>query len=190
MPTYTVSANDIYSLCELRKVADLPLDTPVRVVTPHQDKTTGRWARTVTVQVVRAGEARCEYAFVTRQTLRTLDEALCISAAHKPEGLTAYTKGIVELAEAKGLRPMWRTGRARHELILSTPGPHGPSGCIVVGARTGKVLRGEITHGAGGSITPAKGTHAVRRLLAALTPSACPPLCPASSTESCPGNPS
>jgi hypothetical protein len=184
---YRVSANDIYSLCELRRVADLPPDTPVRVVSQRQDTTTGRWERTVTVQVVPAADAGCEHAFVTRQTLRTLDEAVRVGTPRMPEGLTGYTKGIVALAESKGLRPMWRTGKARHELILSSPGPHGPSGCIVVGARSGKVLRCQITHGAGGSTTPATGTNAVRALLSSLTPPACPPFCHASSVESCEG---
>ncbi|MFE1786400.1 hypothetical protein ACFW9F_28470, partial [Streptomyces sp. NPDC059506] len=44
-------------------------------------------------------------------------------------GVTAYTAGIVRLAEAKGLRPAWGQpyGRTRR-IILDAVGPHGAFG--------------------------------------------------------------
>lgn len=84
--TATVDANALYRLCELRPLADLPPDLPVRVVTQHRDAATGRWARTVTVQVLSARDADVAHAFVLRSTLRTLTrpDRLMMENCHEP----------------------------------------------------------------------------------------------------------
>ncbi|MEU3877812.1 hypothetical protein [Streptomyces sp. NPDC029704] len=90
-------------------------------------------------------------------------------------GVTAYTAGIVRLAEAKGLRPAWGQphGRTRR-IILNAIGPHGAFGSIVIGRTSGKVLRAEVIHGNDAKTTRrATGTNAVRALLTEVTPSAC-----------------
>ncbi|NGO67008.1 hypothetical protein [Streptomyces boncukensis] len=104
-----------------------------------------------------------------------------------PYGLTTYTHGIVDLARAKGLRLAWSTGTARHLLNLTSPGPHGVSGHIVIGARSGKVLRAALTYPSDGATTQttASGTNAVRELFAGLSPSPCPPGCDAPAVDAC-----
>ncbi|RNG28723.1 hypothetical protein [Streptomyces botrytidirepellens] len=102
-------------------------------------------------------------------------------------GLTAYTAGIVRLAEAKGLRPTWGQpyGRTRR-IILNAIGPHGAFGSIVIGRTSGKVLRAEVIHG-NDATRPcrAQGTNAVRILLNDVRRSTCQPDCDAPSSADC-----
>lgn len=63
-------------------------------------------------------------------------------------GVTAYTVGIIRLAEARGLRPTWGQPRGNtRRIILNAVGPHGAFGSITVGRTSGKVLRAEVVHG-------------------------------------------
>ncbi|MFV8133170.1 hypothetical protein [Streptomyces syringium] len=106
-----------------------------------------------------------------------------------PEGLTAYTRRVVELAESKVQRATWKPGKASHLLVLRSSGPHGPLGHITIGARSGKVLRAELAYGrSGGRREYAEGTNAVRALLAALPVTTCPPHCQAETPEACAGS--
>ncbi|MFB8442688.1 hypothetical protein ACFC7A_26920 [Streptomyces niveus] len=116
------------------------------------------------------------------QVLACSSGFLQIGTPLPPDGLAPSTARVVDLAETKALRPGWRTGRVRHDLILSAPGPHGPAGWITVGARSGKILRGTITSA---TTRHAKGVQAVRALIAALPAAPCPPLCDAATVEDC-----
>lgn len=101
--------------------------------------------------------------------------------------ITAYTVGIVRLAEAKGLRPTWGQphGRTRR-IILNAVGPHGAFGSIVIGRSSGKVLRAEVVHGNDAKVPRrATGTNAVRALIMEVTPSACSEGCSAESSTAC-----
>ncbi|MEU8911736.1 hypothetical protein [Streptomyces nigrescens] len=102
-------------------------------------------------------------------------------------GLTAYTAGIIRLAEAKGLRPTWGQphGNSRR-IILNAVGPHGAFGSITIGRTSGKVLRAEVVHGndARGACR-AQGTNAVRVLINGVARSACKPGCGATSSAAC-----
>ncbi|MGA5134983.1 hypothetical protein ACPCTO_34890 [Streptomyces olivoreticuli] len=104
-----------------------------------------------------------------------------------PHGLTAYTRGIVDLAAAKELRLTWKTGKAKHLLYLAARGPHGVKGHVVIGARSGKVLRAAITYPSDYGVveTTAEGTNDVRRLLDGLSPSLCPSGCTAPGVTAC-----
>jgi hypothetical protein len=102
-------------------------------------------------------------------------------------GLTAYTAGIVRLAEAKGLRPTWGQPHGHiRRIILNASGPHGAFGSIVIGRTSGKVLRAEVIHG-NDTARPcrAKGTNAVRVLLSGVRHSTCQPGCDAPSSADC-----
>ncbi|MYR59513.1 hypothetical protein GTY54_25830 [Streptomyces sp. SID625] len=102
-------------------------------------------------------------------------------------GVTAYTAGIVRLAQAKGLRPAWGQphGHTRR-IILNATGPHGTFGSIVIGRTSGKVLRAQVIHGNDAKAPRrAKGTNAVRALLTDVTPSACRQGCNAESSTAC-----
>ncbi|MCZ1012351.1 hypothetical protein [Streptomyces lydicus] len=102
-------------------------------------------------------------------------------------GVTAYTAGIVRLAEAKGLRPAWGRlhGRTRR-IILDAVGPHGAFGSNVIGRSSGKILRAEVIHGNDAKVPRrATGTNAVRALLLEVTPSACRQGCTAQSPSAC-----
>ncbi|MEU1592722.1 hypothetical protein ABZ468_07645 [Streptomyces sp. NPDC005708] len=101
-------------------------------------------------------------------------------------GLTAYTVGIIRLAESKGLRPSWTKphGKARR-LIINGTGPHGTFGLLEIGKTSGKVLRGHVTYGNGGRTKKAQGTNAVRALLADLTLTQCSPGCNAFDDRGC-----
>ncbi|MER0477014.1 hypothetical protein ABR737_01345 [Streptomyces sp. Edi2] len=96
-----------------------------------------------------------------------------------PYGLTAYTRGIVLLAHAKDLHLTWKTGKVKHLLHLAAPGPHGVKGHVIVGARSGKVLRAALSYPSHRDTIQiaAEGTNAVRELLAGLSPSPCTPGC-------------
>jgi hypothetical protein len=101
-----------------------------------------------------------------------------------PIDLTAYTIGIIQLAQDKGLRPAWSgVYRGARRITLNAGGPHGTFGTIHVGKTSGKVLRAEIIHGNGGTPRRAKGTNAVRALLATITPHTCPENCTASAAS-------
>ncbi|WP_435060391.1 hypothetical protein [Streptomyces sp. bgisy060] len=102
-------------------------------------------------------------------------------------GVTAYTAGIVRLAQAKGLRPAWGQPRGRtRRIVLDAVGPHGVFGSIVIGRSSGKVLRAEVIHGNDARVPRrAKGTNAVRALLMEVTPSACRQGCTAESSTAC-----
>ncbi|GHG80666.1 hypothetical protein [Streptomyces griseocarneus] len=104
-----------------------------------------------------------------------------------PYGLTAYTRGIVDLAAAKELRLTWKTGKAKHLLHLAARGPHGVKGHVVIGARSGKVLRAAITYPSDYGVvqTTAEGTNDVRTLLDRLSPSPCPSGCTAPGVNAC-----
>jgi hypothetical protein len=103
-----------------------------------------------------------------------------------PHGLTAYTQRIVDLAASKELRLTWQTGKAVHLLHLAAPGPHGVKGHVIIGARSGKVLRALLTYPSDPTTTKtAKGTNDVRALLTNLAPSSCPPRCTAPSVDAC-----
>jgi hypothetical protein len=119
------------------------------------------------------------------QVLAMRDEILCVGTPATPEGLSKYTLGLVRLAQSKGMRATWTAGKRTHHLHLSCLGPHGASGFITVGANSGRILRGHITHGNDGPTVHAEGTTAVRALIAPLTPSQCPPYCDAKNTEAC-----
>ncbi|KNE83390.1 hypothetical protein AB0B04_19025 [Streptomyces xinghaiensis] len=101
--------------------------------------------------------------------------------------VTAYTAGVVRLAEAKGLRPAWGQpyGRTRR-IILNAIGPHGVFDSIVIGRSSGKVLRAEVIHGNDAKV-PRRATsaNAVRALLMEVTPSACSQGCNAESSTAC-----
>ncbi|MGG7574165.1 hypothetical protein [Streptomyces sirii] len=102
-------------------------------------------------------------------------------------GLTAYTVGVIRLAEAKGLRPTWGQPRGNaRRIILNAVGPHGAFGSITIGRSSGKVLRAEVVHGndARGACR-AQGTNAVRVLLNGVPRSTCQPGCAAPSTAAC-----
>ncbi|MFE3139694.1 hypothetical protein [Streptomyces scopuliridis] len=102
-------------------------------------------------------------------------------------GLTAFTVGIIRLAETKGLRPTWGQphGNSRR-IVLNADGPHGAFGSITIGRTSGKVLRAEVVHGndARGACR-ARGTNAVRVLLNGVSRSACQPACTALSSDAC-----
>ncbi|MEU1355368.1 hypothetical protein ABZ410_15915 [Streptomyces cinnamoneus] len=104
-----------------------------------------------------------------------------------PHGLTAYTHGIVDLAAAKELRLTWKTGKAKHLLHLAARGPHGVKGHVIIGARSGKVLRAAITYPSDHGVvqSTAEGTNDVRTLLYRLSPSPCPPGCTAPGVNAC-----
>lgn len=72
MRRYFVEANVVYGTCSFVKLADLPAETPVRIFTQDVDRVTGRWGRMGWVEVLPAGEADVEYAFVTDFTLGAL----------------------------------------------------------------------------------------------------------------------
>ncbi|MFJ5951372.1 hypothetical protein [Streptomyces noursei] len=102
-------------------------------------------------------------------------------------GVTAYTAGVVRLAQAKGLRPTWGQPRGRaRRIILDAVGPHGAFGSITIGRASGKVLRAEVIHG-NDAKDPchATGTNAVRALLMGVTLSACRQGCTAESSIAC-----
>ncbi|MGW3932967.1 hypothetical protein ACWECC_33470 [Streptomyces microflavus] len=99
-----------------------------------------------------------------------------------PPGLTAYTQRIADLAASKELRLTWQTGKAVHLLHLAARGPHGVKGHVIIGARSGKVLRLMLTSPSQRTVT---GTNDVRSLLANLAPSPCPPRCTAPSVDAC-----
>ncbi|WP_030780726.1 hypothetical protein [Streptomyces sp. NRRL S-920] len=102
-------------------------------------------------------------------------------------GLTAYTIGIIRLAEAKELRPTWGPPRGNaRRLYLNADGPHGAFGVITIGRTSGKVLHAEVVHGNDARETcKAKGTNAVRALLNNVPRSTCPPDCTAPSSAAC-----
>ncbi|MCX4681359.1 hypothetical protein OG413_45465 [Streptomyces sp. NBC_01433] len=103
-----------------------------------------------------------------------------------PHGLTTYTQRIVDLAASKELRLTWKTGKAVHLLRLAARGPHGVNGHVIIGARSGKVLRATLTYPSDPLTTKtAKGTNDVRDLLTNLAPSPCPPRCTAPSIDAC-----
>ncbi|MDW6058145.1 hypothetical protein SAZ11_08585 [Streptomyces sp. FXJ1.4098] len=126
-------------------------------------------------------------ALTPPQKLAVQADMLMVGTPAEPDGLTPYTRGVADLAESKRLRPTWRTGKVTHTLVLSSPGPHGASGHITVGARSGKILRALLKYPSGSVTTQAKatGTNAVRELLAGLSPSQCPPGCDAPSADAC-----
>ncbi|WP_240364073.1 hypothetical protein [Streptomyces sp. S1D4-20] len=99
-------------------------------------------------------------------------------------GLTAYTIGIIRLAQDKGLRPSWSgIYRGARRITLNAGGMHGTFGTIQIGKTSGKVRRAEIIHGNGGTPRRAQGTNAVRALLTTATPHTCPENCTASSAS-------
>jgi hypothetical protein len=86
-----------------------------------------------------------------------------------PPKATSYTRGIYHLAEAAGLRPQWRRAyRGVCTLALNGEGTDTVFGAVQVGARSGRVLRGQFIHGNGGPVENASGAVAVRRALAAV----------------------
>ncbi|WP_445517348.1 hypothetical protein [Streptomyces sp. NEAU-174] len=126
-------------------------------------------------------------ALTPPQKLAMRADTLMVGTPAEPDGLTPYTLGVANLAESKRLRPTWRTGKVTHTLVLSSPGPHGVSGHITVGARSGKILRALLEYPTD-SITAqanATGTNAVRELLAGVSPSQCPPNCDAPTVDTC-----
>ncbi|MET8816669.1 hypothetical protein ABZW47_32330 [Streptomyces sp. NPDC004549] len=102
-------------------------------------------------------------------------------------GVTAYTAGLIRLAEAKGLRPRWGQPRGRtRRIVLDAVGPHGAFGSIVIGRSSGKVLRAEVIYGNDARAPRrATGTNAVRALLMEVTLSACRQDCTAQSSAAC-----
>ncbi|MCZ1011973.1 hypothetical protein [Streptomyces lydicus] len=125
-------------------------------------------------------------------TLTLNDTALELRTHHAdipvaPHGLTAYTRSIVSLAASKELRLTWQTGKAKHLLHLAARGPHGATGHIVIGTRSGKVLRATLAYPSEHDVThkTAEGTNDVRALLTNLPPSPCPPHCTATDVDAC-----
>ncbi|MER7108855.1 hypothetical protein [Streptomyces sp. NPDC000229] len=108
------------------------------------------------------------------QVLAMTADGLYVGTPVGPDGLTPPTLAIVDLAASNGLRPTWRTGSVRHTLVLSALEPRGAFGWVMVGARSGKILRAQLTHH-DGAIATATGVKAVRDLIASLPPSPCPP---------------
>lgn len=107
------------------------------------------------------------------------------SARHTaPEGLTAYTLGVVRLIEEKQLHGTWHTLKGAHHFHFGPRGPHGPFGSLTIGARTGKILRSRITQ-SGGNPTKAEGTNAVRTHVTSLNTNHCPPRCNAATGADC-----
>ncbi|MFE0058753.1 hypothetical protein [Streptomyces sp. NPDC059003] len=104
-----------------------------------------------------------------------------------PYGLTPYTHGIVDLAASNELRLTWETGKAKHTLLLASRGPHGVKGRIVVGARSGKVLRAVLQYPSDHGFADLKveGASAVHARLSRLSPSPCPPGCTAPNVTAC-----
>ncbi|PNG16078.1 hypothetical protein, partial [Streptomyces cahuitamycinicus] len=101
-------------------------------------------------------------------------------------GLTAYTVGIIRLAEKEGLRPSeGGTHRGVRRIALNAGGKHGTFGTLQIGKRSGKVLRIELIHGNGGIERRAQGPSNVRLLLAAERVHACPDGCTAFTTNRC-----
>lgn len=123
----------------------------------------------------------------------TLDDTTLEVRTHRadipvaPHGLTAYTRSIVDLAASKELRLTWQTGKAKHVLHLAARGPHGATGHIVIGTRSGKVLRATLAYPSehGATHRTAEGTNDVRALLTNLSPSPCPPRCTATGVDAC-----
>src|SRR5690606_22922307 len=73
-------------------------------------------------------------------------------------GLTAYTVGVIRLAEKEGLRPSdGGTYRGVRRIVLNAGGQHGTFGTLHIGARSGNVLRAELIHGNGGTPRRAQG---------------------------------
>ncbi|MFZ3557142.1 hypothetical protein [Streptomyces sp. BH055] len=132
----------------------------------------------------RAGHNMLVFTFHgSRLDMTTREEAVPIP----PRGLTVHTRAVVDLATARGFRLVWQAGKASHVLTLGARGPHGPSGHIVVGARTGKVLRGVVTlPSVDGPVQRAgQGTNAVRGLLEGLERNGCLPGCEAPNVAVC-----
>ncbi|MFF4531700.1 hypothetical protein ACFY1P_20810 [Streptomyces sp. NPDC001407] len=104
-----------------------------------------------------------------------------------PEGLTAYTRRIADLAESKGLHIIWRSGSSGgcwHRLVLRPHGPHGVRGDMDIGVRSGKVLRAQLLYPDGSSVRW-EGAGAVREGLANMPAAVCPPYCAAESPDVC-----
>ncbi|MER6109298.1 hypothetical protein [Streptomyces hirsutus] len=100
--------------------------------------------------------------------------------------VSAYTVGIIRLAESKGLRPTdGGAHRGVRRIHLNAGGPHGTFGTIQIGQRSGKILRAEVIQGNGGTPRRAKGTNAVRALLTDTRAHSCPDRCTAFSADSC-----
>ncbi|MGI5337733.1 hypothetical protein ACQEVS_10190 [Streptomyces sp. CA-181903] len=104
-----------------------------------------------------------------------------------PYGLSTYTHSIVDLAVAKGLVLSWETGKTTHLLHFAGRGPHGPKGRIVVGARSGKVLRVDYRLLSDYGVVQAttEGALGVRAYLNRLEPGLCPPGCTAPGVTAC-----
>ncbi|MFC9280905.1 hypothetical protein [Streptomyces collinus] len=101
-------------------------------------------------------------------------------------GFTAYTVGVIRLAEKEGLRPAdGGTHRGVRRITLNAGGKHGTFGTLQIGARSGKVLRLELVHGNDGTPRRAAGPMNARLLLAAERIHACPDDCTAFTTDRC-----
>lgn len=143
-----------------------------------------------------------ESAFLLRSKLGKLADAVRVDhvrpelapaprAAADPEpldlsGLTAYTVGIIRLAESKGLRPHWGQPRGNvRRIVLNAVGPHAAFGSIQIGKTSGKVLRAEIIPGNEGAAIRPKGSNGVRAALKDLPAAVCPDGCDARSAAVC-----
>ncbi|WP_405542731.1 hypothetical protein OG478_13635 [Streptomyces phaeochromogenes] len=104
-----------------------------------------------------------------------------------PYGLSAYTRGIVDLVLSRELGLTWATGKTKHMLHVAARGPHGVKGLIVIGARSGKVLRAVLQYPSDHGVVEkaAEGTNDVRALLTNLSPSPCQPGCTAPGVDAC-----
>jgi hypothetical protein len=82
---------------------------------------------------------------------------------------TPVTDQIFKLAETAGLRPYWAApyGNSR-EIRFDPGGPAGPFGTILVGLRSGRILRATIVYGSDGPSKSYQGAVAVRNALKAI----------------------
>jgi hypothetical protein len=82
---------------------------------------------------------------------------------------TAYTDRTIAYAAQAGLRPEESgTYRGAVAVNLNGSGEHATFGTIVVGTKTGAVLRATLTYGNHGSTQKFEGARAVRRAIKAL----------------------
>jgi hypothetical protein len=94
---------------------------------------------------------------------------------------TGGTEQLVTLATTAGLRPHVQVDqdgrtiyRGTYTIIVNGTGEHSPFGGIVVGATTGRVLRGSITYGNDGPTRRYRGARQVLAAIRALVRNASP----------------
>ena len=81
---------------------------------------------------------------------------------------TTVTAQIIDLADRAGLRPRIDRYGVRHgiyRVMINAPGRDGLFGAIYVGAKTGRILRANLTHGNAGQEKRYNGVAEVRAVI-------------------------